>query len=161
MDFLNDMSTTQKLFFGGVVIVIIVAIVILFSKNSQPTALPPRRQQQQIPPQMMLDLQQQQAQQQAQQQQPKGELVMFSMTGCGHCRNLEPTWDEFTRNFDGSNGIRIVKINNQENPEITQIHDIKGFPTIKYCPYGAQSPEGVVYQGDRSMESLIGFLQQF
>lgn len=86
-------------------------------------------------------------------------LVMFSMPGCGHCRNMEPTWQELEQNFNGFNGVKIVKINGMENQELSQLHNVRGFPTVKLCINGVENPDGVVYEGDRSMDSLVEFLK--
>ena len=86
-------------------------------------------------------------------------LVMFYAPWCGHCKKMEPTWDEFTQNFDGYNGVKIVKVNGQDDPQTSQKHNVKGFPTVKFCPNGLNDVQGIVYQGDRSLQSLISFLQ--
>lgn len=90
----------------------------------------------------------------------KGVLVMFFAPWCGHCKNMAPVWEEFMQNFDGYNGVKLLKINGSENEQLCQLHNVAGFPTIKYCPNGLESAEGVVYSGDRSLNSLAQFLQQ-
>lgn len=91
----------------------------------------------------------------------KGVLVMFFAPWCSHCKNMAPAWYDLTNNFDGYNGIRILKLNGQENPELAQLHNVNGYPFIKYCPNGIDDPDGVIYEGDRSVNSLVEFLQRF
>lgn len=87
-------------------------------------------------------------------------LVLFHAPWCGHCKNILPTWEDVRQNFDGYNGIRIVKVNGDENPQVTALHGVTGFPTIKFLPNGIESVEGAVtYNGDRSHTSLVQFLQ--
>jgi len=88
------------------------------------------------------------------------EFILFFAHWCGHCKNLMPIWDEFAKNFDGYKGVKIVKINSDENSEIVGKHRIAGFPTIKFCPYGRNVSDGIVYEGDRSLQDLASFLQR-
>lgn len=88
------------------------------------------------------------------------EIVLFSAPWCGHCKTLKPVWDEFAANFDGFNGIRIYAIDADANKELTKLHGVSGFPSIRYCPNGVSDPNSVPYEGDRSGESLVQFLNQ-
>ena len=90
----------------------------------------------------------------------KKMMVMFHAPWCGHCRNMMPAWDEFTQNFDGYKGTRIVKVDGTQNPELAQLHGVKGFPTVKFCPNGVEDNNGTEFRGDRSVQGLAQFLQQ-
>ena len=161
MNFFNNMDNTQKIFLGVALATLVIAIIFFFfsgknkgekphNNNSPKSPPPPRQQPQPLPPR----------------QSPTGSqgtgavLIMFFAPWCGHCKNMAPAWDEFAQNFDGYNGVKIIKVNGQEQPQLAQLHGVGGFPTVKYCPGGINKPEGVVYQGDRSVTSLAQFLQQ-
>ena len=88
-------------------------------------------------------------------------MVLFSIEGCGHCKNFEPVWDEFAQNFDGYNGVRIVKVNGAEHPELCKLHNVSGFPTVKMCMNGIENQTTVTYEGDRTVDTLVEFLQQY
>ena len=122
-----------------------------------------RMQQEMIEQQMMRQQMMQQQQQMINSQSPEDQkiMIMFFAPWCGHCKNMEPIWDEFVKNFDGYNGIKLMKINGEDNPELRQIHNINAYPIIKYCPKGIKNQDGVVYQGDRSLQSLAQFLQNY
>ncbi len=158
MDFLNSMDDTQKIVIGVALATLIIAVVYFFySRGKKEESITIQRQSEPEP----------QPQPEPAQKPPRlGKeasdkvLVMFFAPWCGHCKNMAPAWDEFTQNFDGYGGVKILKINGEEDPQLTQLHGVGGFPSVKYCPKGLQNPEGKMYQGDRTVDSLVQFLQQ-
>lgn len=151
MDFLNNLDNNQKIILGLAVITLVIALVFFFSGKSETMKhSQPQPQQEYVP----------ETQETPIDDGPEKVLVMFSMPGCGHCQNMAPAWQEFQQNFDGYNGVRVIQINGKENQQLCQIHGVSGFPTVKLCVYGIDNPEGIVYQGDRSVASLSQFLQQ-
>jgi protein disulfide-isomerase-like protein len=161
MDFLNSMDNTKKFLVVVGVITLVLALAYLFLGKSekltasrsndnsimqlhqdpQPAQEPPRPPRNVRPP-------------------SRGVLVMFFSPNCGHCHNMMPAWEELAQNFNGYNGVQVIKVNGAENQQLSQMHGVQGFPTIKFCPNGVESPEGLVYDGDRSVNSLAQFLQQ-
>ena len=154
MDFLADMDS-QQIILGIVVLTLVIAVILYFTsqgnsntkpeKNIDQVELPPRAGHGQLPVQP--------------EQDSERVLVMFFAPWCGHCKNMEGAWEELRQNFDGYDGVKIVKLNGEENPDMCHMHGVSGFPTVKFCPQGLQNPEGVVYEGDRSITSLAQFLQ--
>lgn len=58
-------------------------------------------------------------------------FVYCHMKGCPHCEKVTPEWDEFNEKHDGNyNGIKIMKVENKEDPEFMKKHNIKGFPSF-------------------------------
>jgi thioredoxin-like negative regulator of GroEL len=49
---------------------------------------------------------------------------------CGHCKKLQPTWEELATSAKGS--FNVAKVDVTENRELGTRFDIKGFPTIKF-----------------------------
>jgi len=159
MESLRNMDTVQKIILGIVVASLIVAIIVLF-KNSKAIKIEKPVEKEIVNEKEQEIIQDLPPRRSAQPQQSSGMLVMCFAPWCGHCKTLEPLWDELIQNFDGYNGIKIVKLEGEKNPQFMELHQVQGFPTIKYCPHGLDNPTGIVYNGDRSMDSIIDFLQQ-
>lgn len=155
MEFFDSMSTMQKYVLVIAAVTLVIAIVLYMLKKDKPAT----QQQvpiQQPPQQQILD---KEPQQKVPKQANNGMVALFFADWCGHCKNMMPAWDEFASNFDGHKGVRIVKVNGQEYSDLAALHNVQGFPAIKYCPNGVESPQGVVdYDGDRSMDSFVQFL---
>ena len=163
MDFFNSLTTTQKVLLGVSVLALLIVIAVVIYRNTRSNMNKPACMKRSAPESEYVEKQpvyNQQPPPQQQQQPREAALVMFFAPWCGHCKRLEPIWDEFTRNFDGYNGVQIIKVNGDENPDLAQLHNVRGFPTVKFCPRGVRNPEGLVYEGDRSMNSIAEFLQQ-
>lgn len=158
MDFFNNMDTSQKIIIGIALATLVIAIIVFFTSGKSETLSKPRMQP--VPEQPIMEPPMPMPSPELPPRRQGGVLVMFFAPWCGHCKNMEPAWDEFTRNFDGYNGVKILKINGQENSQLAEIHGVQGFPTVKFCPNGVESPESIDYQGDRSVASLAQFLQE-
>jgi len=171
MDFINNMDTTQKVILAVAVVTLIIVLIMYFTKKSEekPRVIGGNGERHLIgqdghgqrhligqdgpvppPPQPQPQLQ----------PGSRGVVVMFFAPWCGHCKTLEPIWNEIMSNFDGINGLKLLKVNGDENQELVQKHGVQGFPTIKYCPGGLNDPNSVPYNGDRSPQSIMEFLQQ-
>jgi protein disulfide-isomerase-like protein len=161
MNFFND---TQRLVLAIAVITLIIAVVI-YLRRSEST---PSIQIESMATEngavedatSITDLQEPQQNHQKIPIHSDKALVMFFAPWCGHCKSTGPIFDELKQNFDGYNGVKIIKINGDEDPQICQRHAVRGFPTIKLCTKGLDDAEGIVYDGDRSIQSLAEFLQQ-
>ncbi|KAJ3565734.1 hypothetical protein NP233_g7447 [Leucocoprinus birnbaumii] len=86
-------------------------------------------------------------------------FVEFYATWCGHCKRLKPIWDSLGDKYAPiKDKLRIAKFEATENDLPTSVpFRIQGFPTLKFKPAG--SKEFVDYEGDRSLESLIEFIE--
>ncbi|KAL4075823.1 thioredoxin-like protein [Scleroderma citrinum] len=90
----------------------------------------------------------------------KDVFVEFYATWCGHCKRLKPTWDSLGDHFAGlKDRVIIAKMEATENdlpPSVS--FRIGGFPTLKFKPAGSR--DFIDYDGDRSLESLIAFVEE-
>ncbi|KAL1690062.1 thioredoxin-like domain-containing protein [Schizophyllum commune] len=79
---------------------------------------------------------------------------------CGHCKRLKPTWDQLGEHFAPiKDRVTIAKMEAQQNdlPPSAPFR-VAGFPTLKFKPAG--SKEFLDYEGDRSLESLVSFVEE-
>lgn len=86
-------------------------------------------------------------------------LLEFYAPWCGHCKKLAPIYDELASSIAGSPGVVIAKFDgsNNDSPPALKL-DVQGFPTIML--FKAGSNEVVTFQGDRTMKSMLAFLQE-
>tara|TARA_Y100000780_G_C13694565_1_gene420947 strand:+ start:2163 stop:2729 length:567 start_codon:yes stop_codon:yes gene_type:complete len=86
-------------------------------------------------------------------------IVLFYADWCGHCKNLEPIWNEFERSIKGKSNPRIgvSKVNSDYLSKIDGPKDVMGFPTISYIKDGSKRKE---YSGPRSVEAMKSFYDE-
>jgi thioredoxin 1 len=80
-------------------------------------------------------------------------LVDYWAEWCGPCKMIAPLLDEVARDYGDK--VRIVKVNVDENQEITARYGIRGIPTLKLFKNGAEVATKV---GALSKSQLTAFL---
>jgi protein disulfide-isomerase A1 len=76
---------------------------------------------------------------------------------CGHCQQLEPIYKELAEKTASLENLVIAKIDATTNEHSSL--NIEGFPTILMFKPG-QKNEPVTYEGDRTLDDLIQFLEK-
>jgi protein disulfide-isomerase A1 len=74
---------------------------------------------------------------------------------CGHCKKLEPVYVELAEKVKSNPDIVIAKMDATENEH--PMMAVTGFPTIRL--FKPNDPTPVDYQGDRSLNDLIQFIE--
>ena len=87
--------------------------------------------------------------------QTSKELVFFSMEGCGHCVEFQPTFDLLKSNYGNTAHIEIVQVKQNEKPEMAEQYGVTSFPTIMSLKEGKKVKE---YSGDRTYEDVVRFM---
>uniref|UniRef100_A0A6G1S3N2 Protein disulfide-isomerase n=1 Tax=Aceria tosichella TaxID=561515 RepID=A0A6G1S3N2_9ACAR len=85
----------------------------------------------------------------------KDVLVEFYAPWCGHCKALAPTWEQLGEKYKDHETIVIAKMDAASNE--LEHTSINSYPTIKL--YKKETNEVVEYNGERTTEGLVKFLE--
>ena len=86
----------------------------------------------------------------------KDVMVEFYAPWCGHCKKLAPEYVEVAAHFKSNPNVIIAKVDATANEIVG--HGVKGFPTLKF--FSSKNKAGVLYEGDRTQEALIQFIEK-
>ncbi|XP_076619033.1 thioredoxin domain-containing protein pretaporter [Colletes latitarsis] len=86
----------------------------------------------------------------------KNHFIMFYAPWCGHCQRLEPTWEQLAEMTNKEDNIKIAKVDCTTDNSLCSVHDVTGYPTLKF--FKAGETEGTKFRGTRDLPSLISFL---
>ena len=84
----------------------------------------------------------------------KPNMVLFYAPWCPHCKSMMGDWEKL-RNRVG-NKVEVVKVNCDEQPEMAEKHDVKGFPTIILFKDGRK----IHFEGSRNLENFMKFIKE-
>ena len=84
-------------------------------------------------------------------------LIEFYAPWCGHCKKLEPEWNELAKKVKGS--VKIAKLDATVNSKMAQKYGVNGYPTIKFFPSGRKSDSSFEdYTGSRDSTSMANWV---
>ena len=89
----------------------------------------------------------------------KSALVEFYAPWCGHCKSLAPTYKKLADAFAGEEDVAIVAVDATENRATAEAYGVKGYPTLKWFPAGANK-EAVDYAAGRDLDSFVEFINE-
>lgn len=84
-------------------------------------------------------------------------MVEFYAPWCGHCKSLEPEWNEAAAALKGQ--IKMAKYDADANKGKGSAMGVNGFPTIKYWDYGLPKSDrnAKPYEGPRNAKGIMDF----
>ncbi|XP_042352180.1 protein disulfide-isomerase A3 [Plectropomus leopardus] len=88
----------------------------------------------------------------------KDVLIEFYAPWCGHCKNLEPKFNELGEKLAGDPNVVIAKMDATAN-DVPSPYEVSGFPTLYFAPAGRKmSPKK--YEGGREVSDFISYLKR-
>tara|TARA_B100001287_G_scaffold137758_1_gene115999 strand:- start:363 stop:797 length:435 start_codon:yes stop_codon:yes gene_type:complete len=82
------------------------------------------------------------------------EFTLFYWKDCGHCKKMMPEWDKFMKS-NNNQGVKVNKIEKDENPGLMDKMGVNGFPTILLTKNGEVVKP---YEGERTAEAFQSFV---
>lgn len=87
----------------------------------------------------------------------KNVMMEFYAPWCGHCKKLEPVWNDLGTAFAGNDKVVVAKMDATANDVPDSRFDVRGFPTLVFI---SESGEINKYDGGRTIEDLTKFVQE-
>jgi len=87
----------------------------------------------------------------------KDVMIEFYAPWCGHCRALEPKYDELARKLKHESGLVIAKLDATANDWDRKKYPVSGYPTIFFKPARGK-PEK--YEGPREVEDMMEYIKK-
>lgn len=79
-------------------------------------------------------------------------LVKFYAPWCGHCKKLEPIWNQVAQTLYYSS-IRVGRVDCTRFSSVATAFDVHGFPTILFL----KGDKTYTYKGDRNRDDIVDF----
>uniref|UniRef100_A0A8D2ZKW6 Protein disulfide-isomerase n=1 Tax=Scophthalmus maximus TaxID=52904 RepID=A0A8D2ZKW6_SCOMX len=87
-------------------------------------------------------------------------LVEFYAPWCGHCKRLEPLYEEAAGKLkEEGPAMRLAKVDATEEKELAEEFDIGGFPSLKLFVHGDRK-QPVDYTGKRTAEGIVQWMKR-
>ena len=87
--------------------------------------------------------------------------VLFEMYApwCGHCKKLEPIYNELAEKLSGIESVVIAKMDATANDSPHPKYQARGYPTIFFAPANKKDAP-LTFSGDRSVAGFRDFIKK-
>lgn len=89
----------------------------------------------------------------------KAAIVLFHADWCGGCQQFMPIWKQVEHILGGQDFIEAISLEHASHKDEMSAQQIKAFPTIRLYIDGYPGNNYVEYEGDRSLDSVMKFIQ--
>ena len=83
-------------------------------------------------------------------------LIKFYTEWCGHCKRIEPIYQQLAEKMRDNDDVIIGEIDCDENKDFCISKGVRGYPTILL--FEGESEEGKKYKGPRAVIELERFV---
>lgn len=81
-------------------------------------------------------------------------MVDFWAPWCGPCKLLGPIVEELVKEYEGKQ-VKIVKVNVDENPELSEKYEVMSIPTILFFKAGKPEKSFIGLQDKKTLQDAL------
>jgi len=86
----------------------------------------------------------------------KDVMIEFYAPWCGHCKQLEPKYNELGTKLKSEKGVVVAKMDATANDYPREKYEVKGYPAIYFKPAGKKAH---IYEGAREVDDLYKYIK--